>query len=339
MDVYDRHAARDQLMTRMDEDDVNAIAAGEGPAEPTPAVFIIGAGLLGTTLAAKLTRVGVPVAGLHGRKPDLSEAASALSGVLGSSGELPRILSESEVVVISVRDSRVPEVAGRLVEEKRLRSDQVLLHTSGNRPAAEMLAVARAHVRGVGTLHPLISVTDAPGALENLQGAYFGIEGDEHATRMAAKLVRLMGGLALPLRAETMALYHAAAVMGSNYIVALADVARSLLVAAGVPEQHALPALLALMTSAVRNLVEVGLPSALTGPAVRGDVASIERHLVAIEQKAPDLLDLYRRLGREVLRIARSQVPDLDRAAVERMGAIFGGGAEATGAAQATPTA
>ncbi len=313
------------MTSEMSEIEVNARAAAEGPAEPTPVVFVIGAGVVGTTLAAKLSRAGIPVAGVHGRQTDLSQTASALSGVLGSSGELPAIMSESEVVIIAVRDSRIPEVAARLVSEKRLRPTQVLLHTSGNRPAAEMLAVARKHVAGVGTLHPLIAVTDAPGTLENLRGAAFGIEGDEPAKKAAVKLVRMMGGRALMLSSENMALYHAGAVVASNYVVALADIARSLLVAAGVPEDQALPALLPLMTSAVNNLTEVGLPSAMTGPVVRGDAVSVERHIEALQQKAPDVVDTYRRLGREVLRIARKRVPGLDDGAVEKMAALFEG--------------
>src|SRR3954468_6809275 len=139
--------------TRVDPD--SSSVELEGPAAPTPVVFVIGAGVVGTTLAAKLLRAGVPVAGVHGRKPDLSELASALAGVLGSTGELPGIVAESDVVVISVRDTRIPEIAQRLVDEKRLRPNQVVLHTSGNRPAAEMLSAARPHVKGVGTLHPL----------------------------------------------------------------------------------------------------------------------------------------------------------------------------------------
>src|SRR5450432_4060882 len=115
--------------------------------EPTPVVFIMGAGVVGTALAARLVRAGVPVAGLHGRQVDLSDAASAVSGVLASTGEIPPILSESDVVIISVRDERISEVAERLVREKRLRPEQVVLHTSGANAAAQALAAARPHVR------------------------------------------------------------------------------------------------------------------------------------------------------------------------------------------------
>jgi predicted short-subunit dehydrogenase-like oxidoreductase (DUF2520 family) len=299
-------------------------AEHEGPSEPTPTVFVIGAGVVGTTLAGKLARMGVPVIGLHGRRSDLSEAASAASGVLSTSGELPATVSTSDVLIIAVRDTRIREIAQRLLAEQRLRKGQVVLHTAGSRPSAEVLADLRPHVSGVGTLHPLIAVTEAPGVMESLAGAAFGIEGDPEALRRARRLVRFMGGRVLNLTPQTMALYHAGAVTASNYVVALADVARSLLVAAGIPDEEALPALLSLMSSAVRNLVELGLPSALTGPVARGDVESVEKHLEALTARSPENLDLYQRLGRQVLRIARMRVPDLDPKAVTRLASLFG---------------
>jgi predicted short-subunit dehydrogenase-like oxidoreductase (DUF2520 family) len=264
------------------------------------------------------------VLGLHGRRSDLSAASSAASGVLSSSGELPAMVSASDVVIIAVRDTRIGEIAKRLLDEQRLRRSQVVLHTAGSRPAAEMLAGLRPHVAGVGTLHPLIAVTDAPGVMESLAGAAFGLEGDAEAVRRARRLVRFMGGRVLALSPETMALYHAGAVTASNYVVALADVARSLLVAAGIPEEEAMPALLSLMSSAVRNLIELGLPSALTGPVARGDVESVEKHLEALAARSPENLDLYQRLGRQVLRIARMRVPDMDQKAVARLASLFG---------------
>jgi predicted short-subunit dehydrogenase-like oxidoreductase (DUF2520 family) len=295
-----------------------------GPSEPTPTVFVIGAGVVGTTLAGRLTRVGVPVVGLHGRRSDLSAAASAASGVLSSSGDLPATVSSSDVLIIAVRDTRIGEIAKRLLDEQRLRKNQVVLHTAGSRPSGEVLGDLRPHVCGVGTLHPLIAVTDAPGMMEGLAGAAFGIEGDPEAVRRARRLVRFMEGRVLSLTPETMALYHAGAVTASNYVVALADVARSLLVAAGIPEEEALPALMPLMSSAVRNLVELGLPAALTGPVARGDVESVERHLEALSARSPENQDLYQRLGRQVLRIARTRVPDLDPKAVSRLATLFG---------------
>jgi predicted short-subunit dehydrogenase-like oxidoreductase (DUF2520 family) len=275
----------------------------ECAAEPTPTVFIVGAGAMGASLARRLVRAGVPVLGVHGRAGSVS-AAGAISGALVSSGAYPSVIEGAEVLILAVRDTRIPEVAAELAAARHLRRNQIVLHTAGSRAAADVLAPARAAVAGIGTFHPLVSLTGAPGTEDNLAGAAFALEGDELARAMGKRLAGLMGGQILPLTAEMMALYHAGAVFASNYVVALVDVARGLLVAAGIEDSAAQLALWPLLASVVRNLAAVGLPAALTGPVVRGDVGSVERHVEAMAKGAPQELELYQRLGREVLRLA-----------------------------------
>jgi predicted short-subunit dehydrogenase-like oxidoreductase (DUF2520 family) len=313
------------MTSYMSEAEVNARALSEGPPEPTPSVFIMGAGVVGTALAARLVRAGIPVIGLHGRQVELTDAARAISGVVGSTGEIPDIMSESDIIIVSVRDERIREVAERLVNEKRLRPTQVVLHTSGANAAASVLAIARPHVRAVGTLHPLVSFADPRVAVEHMREVAFGIEGDEPAKAFAKRLVRAMGARAVFLEAENLPLYHAGAVLASNYVVALADMAQRLLVTAGVPQDQALPMLIPLLSSVVQNLAQVGLPAALTGPVERGDVSSVEQHLRVLEARAPDLLELYRLVGRDVLRLAREK-SHLEPEVVKRLEALFGAG-------------
>ncbi|HEV3030719.1 MAG TPA: Rossmann-like and DUF2520 domain-containing protein [Polyangia bacterium] len=313
------------MTSYMSEAEVNARALSEGPPEPTPSVFIMGAGVVGTALAARLVRAGIPVIGLHGRQVELTDAARAISGVVGSTGEIPDIMSQSDIIIVSVRDERIREVAERLVNEKRLRPTQVVLHTSGANAAASVLAIARPHVRAVGTLHPLVSFADPRVAIEHMREVAFGIEGDEPAKAFAKRLVRAMGARAVFLEAENLPLYHAGAVLASNYVVALADMAQRLLVTAGVPQDQALPMLIPLLSSVVQNLAQVGLPAALTGPVERGDVSSVEQHLRVLEARAPDLLELYRLVGRDVLRLAREK-SHLEPEVVKRLEALFGAG-------------
>jgi predicted short-subunit dehydrogenase-like oxidoreductase (DUF2520 family) len=286
-----------------------------------PSVFVVGAGVVGTALATWLVRAGVPVRGIHGRQ---LAGAPAPAQVVASTGDFPPIASEVDVIVIAVRDARIAAVAARLASEGKLRSGQIVFHTSGANAAHQILAAAAPHVAGVGTLHPLVSFSDPRLAMEGLEEVAFGIEGDEPARAMAARLVGALGARAVVLAAEDLALYHAGAVLASNYVVALADTAQSLLVKAGVPKAEALPALIPLLMSVVENLAELGVPGALTGPVERGDVASVERHLDALSARAPEVTELYRLLGRDVLRLARDKgklAPDQD-AALE---AIFAG--------------
>jgi predicted short-subunit dehydrogenase-like oxidoreductase (DUF2520 family) len=312
----------------MSEGEPNAGARSPGPAGPTPSVFIIGAGAVGTALAIRLVRAGVAVLGLHGRQVERAGVAGSSSdvggGVVQSAGEIPPSLSESGAVIIAVRDDSIPEVAARIVREGRLRPAQILLHTSGANPARTILAAAVPHVRAVGTLHPLVSFADARVAVEGLSEVAFGIEGDAPARALAQRLVRAVGARAVILEAENLALYHAGAVIASNYVVAMADTARSLLIKAGVPGDQALPVLIPLLASVVQNLAQVGLPGALTGPVERGDVTVVERHLGTLAARAPELVELYRLVGREVLRLARDKAK-LDPASAARLETLFSG--------------
>jgi len=284
---------------------MSAGAPCDAQAEPGPVVFILGAGVVGTALAERLARAGVRVAGVSAR-----------------SGELPAALSAADAVIIAVRDDRIAEVAQRLAREQRLRREQVLLHTSGAHASGEVLAAARPHVRGIGTWHPLVSLADPRAAAEALDGVAFGIEGDEPARAMASGLAHALGARPIFVDGDSMPLYHAGAVIAANYMVALAGAARALLVAAGVSPDQALPALIPLMSSVVHNLSQLGLPGALTGPVARGDVSSVEQHLRMLAQRAPETLDLYRRLGRDVLRLAQ-QKSALEPAAVARLEALL----------------
>jgi predicted short-subunit dehydrogenase-like oxidoreductase (DUF2520 family) len=76
------------------------------------------------------------------------------------------------------------------------------------------------------------------------------------------------------------------------------------------------------MTSVVQNLAQVGLPQALTGPVERGDVSSVERHIEVLQKRAPHVVELYRLLGQDVLRIALTKSP-IDADAVSRFEALF----------------
>jgi predicted short-subunit dehydrogenase-like oxidoreductase (DUF2520 family) len=124
---------------------------------------------------------------------------------------------------------------------------------------------------------------------------------------MAHALAGQLGGVALDLEGQGMALYHAAASMTSNFTVALVDAAIQALSAAGVGREQALAALVPLLRSTVENLVTKGIPGALTGPVARGDAGTVDRHLAALAASAPALVPLYRALAERTLALARQK--------------------------------
>ena len=96
-----------------------------------------------------------------------------------------------------------------------------------------------------------------------------------------------MGAEPFTLADEHRVLYHAAAVVASNYLVTLASVAEDLFERAGLPAGGALPAFLPLMRGALDNLQAQGTVAALTGPLSRGDVGTVAAHLDALGREAP----------------------------------------------------
>ena len=131
------------------------------------------------------------------------------------------------------------------------------------------------------------------------------------------RLVADLGGTPLILRAEDKALYHAAAVLASNYVVTLAKLATDLWLRLGQERPAALKALLPLIQGAVDNLNAVGLPAALTGPIARGDVPTVRRHLEALADAAPSLQTVYRDLALETIPVALARGGLSEAAAIE----------------------
>ena len=86
---------------------------------------------------------------------------------------------------------------------------------------------------------------------------------------------------------EDRTLYHAAAVIGGNFVVTLHAVATRLLAAAGAPPEAIVP----LMRRTIENEFE------LTGPIARGDWTTVDAHITALEERAPDVVALYRALA------------------------------------------
>ena len=124
--------------------------------------------------------------------------------------------------------------------------------------------------------------------------------------RVARALVRNLGGQSFSIDSESKALYHAAAVMASGHLVALFDIAAEMLVRCGVDQKSARRVLMPLVESTVKNLLSSDPAHALTGTFARGDLATVQRHLEALNANGLfDGLRAYQLLGRRSLELAK----------------------------------
>jgi predicted short-subunit dehydrogenase-like oxidoreductase (DUF2520 family) len=290
---------------------------------PGPVGFI-GAGKVGTALAALLHARGVALASVSGRTLADSRRMAASAGLdPEAASSRPATLANSSLVFLTVPDDAIGPLCAEIAAQGGWRAGQGVVHCSGALPSS-VLQPARDAGALVGSFHPLQTFASLQAAIANMPGSTFALEGDPELVAQLDGLVTLLEGTPLHLRPEEKTLYHAAAAIASNYAVTLAALASDLLVREGVaPDLNtALRYLMPLLRGTLDNLDALGLPDALTGPLARGDAGTVTRHLEALESCAPDLAHLYRHLARVTLPLA-VQKGHLDGATVAALRAAL----------------
>ncbi len=273
---------------------------------PLGPVGFIGAGKVGTALAALLHERGVPIGGVSGRTlADGRRMALAARLDPSAAGERADTLARSNIVFLTVPDDVIGPLCMQIAEEGGWRAGMGVVHCSGVL-SSDVLEPARKMGAQVASFHPLQAFASLEAALRNLPGSVFALEGDAALVEQLDRLVGVLGGAALRVASHQKALYHAAAAIASNYTVTLTGLAAQLMVSEGIaPDINtALRYMLPLLKGTVENLAALGLPEALTGPLARGDVGTVARHVQALDRSAPELAHLYRHLGRLTLPLA-----------------------------------
>jgi len=276
-------------------------------------IGIAGAGRVAQAMGRLLRDRGEPVSAVASRTPEHASAAAEFIGGVDAV-EYEDLARRCSRVLIAVSDDALTIVAARLARGGMCSG--AALHTSGARGAEAIAELGRAGVE-CGVLHPLQAVSSPEQGVAGLPGASFAISGTGEASHWAERIVALVGGTPLRLTAGREALYHAAAVMASNYVVGLIDASVELLREAGIPEDEALRAIRPLVETNAGNALTLTPARALTGPIERGDAETVALHLEALRAAPPEMRALYCAAGLRVLDLARRR--GLDEAYASRV--------------------
>ena len=268
-----------------------------------PAIGVIGPGRAGVGLGLALAQAGYDVK-LHGRHKKSVPAPLTLT--VGDGTTPPTWIAQVGVVILAVRDDAVRPLAESLAAGRAIGPTHVVLHLSGaqGQDALGPLVSSRA---ALGSLHPLQTIAEPERAPERLKGAWAAVEGMPRAVETAERLAQDLGMRSFRIATKSKPIYHAGAVFASNYLVVVEAVAQRLLRHAGLSDADAWAALRPLVEGTFENLARAEPRDALTGPVVRGDTATIARHL---ESLTLDDAKLYRALGRAALELAEKKGMD-----------------------------
>jgi predicted short-subunit dehydrogenase-like oxidoreductase (DUF2520 family) len=260
-------------------------------------VTIIGAGRLGGALALALSKKDYSIENLFARKLETVERIAAHINPKPRILNLPdaETLAGSEIIFITTQDSEIESVAEDLAG--KLSNKPFVFHTSGSL-SSEVLRCLSETAGALGSIHPLVSVSDSFLGAQRFKDVFFCLEGDPPAAALAEKIVADLQGKSFTVETQFKTLYHAAALTAAGHLTALISIAVEMLAACGLPAEKAQEVLLPLVKSSVENLETQTPPEALTGTFARADVETMKKHLAAIRQTlAPELLEVYLQLG------------------------------------------
>lgn len=269
-------------------------------------ISIIGAGRLGGALAIALAKRDYKIENLVVRN------FGNVERIAGLINPRPQILSpqgiskiSSDTILIATQDSEIESAAKMLAQ--KLEVKPFVFHTSGAL-SSDVLQILKDAGCRVGSIHPLVSVSDSMLGAARFENGYFCVEGDAESVKIAEKIVADLRGKSFRIATRYKMLYHASAVTVSGHLIALVDVAIEMLSKCGLEKDEAREIFLPLIKSTVENLRTQTTGEALTGTFARADIETFENHLeILSENVSPEALEVYLQLGERSAHLAERQ--------------------------------
>ncbi len=269
---------------------------------PTPSIAVVGAGSVGMNLLRHCARQHVAVAAVVEKDPSRLDRARGLHPDAALSAELPARLPDAvSRCVIAVPDAAIADIGRCLAASTALPSGLIVFHCSGTLDSSVLSPLADSGCL-IGSIHPMMSFHNDSLPASALRGIGCGIEGDDAFWIEGQRFAELMDWRPLRIDTKRKSLYHAANVFAGNFPTVLAFIADALLRAAAADASAAeLSYLLPMMHAVLARLDDTTPGAALTGPAARGDLETIRRHLDALKEQDAEFRDVYNALTRAAL--------------------------------------
>jgi predicted short-subunit dehydrogenase-like oxidoreductase (DUF2520 family) len=249
---------------------------------------IIGLGKLGLSIAVGLSTQSRLAWAMNRSQEQRNAAKFVLSPSLPIYSSIDAIPSPPYGIILAVSDNAIEDVAGQLAKKFGAKlSDIMIIHCSGAKTRSVLTSCEEL---GAFTLclHPY--QTFGVATSKNFKDIAWGAEFPPNepfrtiSVQFAEDMVQTLGGKIMTLSPETIAnkpIYHASAVFASNYMNVLVGFAAEAARLAGIaPEQFLPQILMKALENAIAGLKQSNGKYPLTGPISRGDLATLESHLV-----------------------------------------------------------
>lgn len=269
----------------------------------------MGAGRVGQTLGRLFHQAGVfRIQAVVARSDASAQAAVACigAGLAGTASAQSSNLPAADVWMLSVPDSQITLLAAKLAASAIPSHRHPLVFHCSGALGSDVLGTLRDAGWRVASAHPLLSFAKPELAAGQFAGTPCALESNDATalTELGAAFSRI-GGHCFTLAAQDKLLYHAGAVLATNFLPVLQDLAEQLWQQSGMPGELAQQLRATLLQNAVNNIVALGPQAALTGPAARGDADLVARQAQALASWNPQAGAAYAALSQLASQLAR----------------------------------
>lgn len=233
-------------------------------------VTLIGSGSAATSLGVALQAAGDRI--LEVWSPTEAHARQLAEHLgCGCVADTAALSKDADIYLLAVRDDAIAETAAKLQIY-----DKILAHTSGIK-SKNLLQKGSSNF---GVFYPFVSMTKE--AIPDFRSAMLMVEGNNEATvdALQAMAARISDNVRVVEETQRQSL-HLAAVFANNFTNHLYAIAENILEEKGMHFDDIRPLIAAHYT----NLMKLS-PSVLqTGPAMRDDFSTMEKHLKLLKGK------------------------------------------------------
>ena len=249
-------------------------------------IVLLGSGNLASQLGPALVGSEAEILQVYSRRiTNARKLARRLA--CPATNKLETISREADLYLFAISDGAIQEVASSLSKHLPKDGKFIFAHTSGATPQL----VFKKLVKNYGIFYPLQTFSkDRPADFSTIP---FCIDGNRKNVRMKlSKLAETLSPTVSLITDEQRAVLHVAAVFVNNFTNALFGVGKEILDEKNIPFELLTP----LILETAKKVQDNSPQSMQTGPAKRGDQATIEKHQTLLNHR-PELIELYQKLS------------------------------------------
>ncbi|MDQ8039093.1 MAG: DUF2520 domain-containing protein [Rickettsiella sp.] len=263
---------------------------------------IIGCGRLGKTLAYLWQKNKlVSIQDIYNTNTISASIAAKFLGN-GTACQSMSQFKAADMYLIATPDDQIEMACQALAEEAPPRAGSLVFHCSGLHTSACLDSVKSLGCY-TASVHPLFGFSDPAIDIYHFAGSYCSFEGSSEVLEQISLLIEKIGGQLFMIEKQYKALYHAASVFASNYLVTLSAIAADCFKKSGLSGSLSKSLVHTLMEQSLRRIKSFDdIRNALTGPIQRSDKATLKKHLKLLET-FDDLESVYKSLGKTTIKL------------------------------------